>query len=195
MHLHHSHVDHPNPGQYKRPHRNVYDEDTLTHKKWTIIILLQALADGEFDWLWKQFITVMTKKDLNHTLDDIIKCLEAEVSKARVNEALGSQEAAMAAKLKKAPRDKPKAKCMNCTSKTHSFEACWEKGMVLRGRLLTGGRNLRQRRTVEGGKKKQEKVNAAIKKEDSSSSESCAAFIATVDTEPTPSSCIWTADT
>jgi hypothetical protein len=41
---------------------NVYDKGTPTREEWTIIILLQALADGEFDWLRKQFITVMTKK-------------------------------------------------------------------------------------------------------------------------------------
>jgi len=55
---------------------NVYDEGTLTHEEWMIVILLKELADGEFDWRRKQFITVMTKKDLNLTLD-IIKRLEA----------------------------------------------------------------------------------------------------------------------
>jgi hypothetical protein len=165
---------------------NVYNKGTPTCKEWTIITLLQALANGEFDWLQKPFITVMTRKDLNLTSDNIIKHLEAEASEAHANEALGSQEAAMAAKLKKTPHDKPKAKCMNCTLKTHSFDACWGKGSGAEGKAPDWWKELKAKKNGGGGKKKREMANAAIEKEDSSGSESCTTFIATLDTEPTP---------
>jgi hypothetical protein len=137
---------------------NVYDEDIPTRKEWTIVILLQALADGKFDWLRKQFITVMTKKDSNLTSDDIIKRSEAEASEARANEALGTQEAAMAAKLKKSYpsplHDKAKPKCTSCSSKGHSNETCWEKGGGAEGKAPDWWKELKAKKAGGGGKKK-----------------------------------------
>jgi hypothetical protein len=164
---------------------NIYDKGIPMCKEWTIVILLQVLADGEFNWLRKQFITVMTKKDSNLTSDDIIKCLEAEASEAHANEALGAQEAAMVAKLKKSyPSplcDKAKPKCMNCSSKGHANETCWEKGGGSEGKAPDWWKELKAKKAGGGGKKKREKPNAAVEKEDISSSDSYAAFIANID--------------
>jgi hypothetical protein len=168
---------------------NVYDEGTPTREEWTIIILLQALADGEFDWLRKQFITVITKKDSTLTSEDIIKRLKAEASEACANEALVSQEVAMAAKFKKSypspPRDKAKAKCTICQAKGHSSEKCWEKGGAAEGKAPDWWKELKKKKTGEEKKKssekKCEKANAAVEKEDSSGSDSCAAFIDGID--------------
>ncbi len=59
----------------------VYDEGAPTQEEWTTVILLQALADGEFEWLHKQFVTSLTNQGSQLTSNDIIKCLEAEAKK------------------------------------------------------------------------------------------------------------------
>jgi hypothetical protein len=168
----------PTLADIKEEIANVYDKGAPTREEWTIVILLQALADGKFDWLRKQFITVMTKKDSNLTSEDIIKRLEAEASEARANETLVSQEAAMAAKFKKSSpsRNKPKPKCTNCQAKGHSNETCWEKGGATEGKAPEWWNELKKKKSG-GEKKKCKKANAAVEKGDSSGSDSCAAFI------------------
>jgi hypothetical protein len=130
---------------------NVYDEGSPTCKEWMITILFQALADSEFDWLCKQFIAVITKKDLNLTSDEIIKRLEAEASEAHANEPFGTQEAALAAKLKKSyptpPHDKQKAKCTNCLLKTHAAENYWEKGGGAEGKAPKWWKELKAKKS------------------------------------------------
>jgi hypothetical protein len=177
---------------------NVYEEGVPTREEWTIIILLQALAASKFNWLRKQFITVMMKKDSNLTSEDIIKQLKAEVREACANEAFVSQEAAMAANFKKAypslPHDKAKAKCTNCQVKGHSSKKCWEKGGATEGKAPDWWKELKKKKNSEekkkssdekkkssDEKKKCEKANTAVEKEDSSGSDSCAAFIDNVD--------------
>jgi hypothetical protein len=140
---------------------NVYDEGTPMREEWTIVILLQALADGEFNWLRKQFITVMTKKDSTLTSEDIIKQLEAETSEAHANEALVSQEAAMAAKFKKfypsPPYDKAKAKCSNCQAKGHSSEKCWEREGAAEGKAPDWWKELKKKKGSEEKNKSSDK--------------------------------------
>jgi hypothetical protein len=135
---------------------NIYNEGTLTCEEWTIVILLQVLVEGEFDWLRKQFITVMTRKDSNLTLDDIIKRLEAEVCEAWANKVLRSQEAAMVAKMKKAlPTPlKSKPKCLNFSAKGHSFEMCWEKGGGAEGKAPNWWKELKSKKSRVKKKKK-----------------------------------------
>jgi len=64
----------------------VYDEGAPTQEEWTTVILLQALADGKFEWLHKQFITTLTNQSSQLTSNDIIKCLEAEAQEACAND-------------------------------------------------------------------------------------------------------------
>ena len=63
----------------------VYDEGAPTQEEWTTMILLQALADGEFEWLCKQFITPLMNQGSQLTSNDIIKHLEAEAQEACTN--------------------------------------------------------------------------------------------------------------
>jgi len=60
----------------------VYDEGAPTQEEWTTVILLQALADGKFKWLRKQFVTTLTNQGSQLTSNDIIKCLEAKAQEA-----------------------------------------------------------------------------------------------------------------
>jgi hypothetical protein len=55
----------------------IYDQKPLT-EEWLIVLLLQALSDGDFEWLHKNLIELMTTSTTSLTSDDIIAHLEAE---------------------------------------------------------------------------------------------------------------------
>src|SRR6266481_2732773 len=80
---------------------NIYNEDAPTQEEWTLVILLQALADGEYEWLCKQFVTMLMNKDTKLLSHDNIKQLEAEAQEAHANESRSMQEATLAARFKK----------------------------------------------------------------------------------------------
>jgi len=52
---------------------NIYDEGAPTQEEWTLVILLQALADGKYEWLHKQFVTMLMNKGTKLSSHDIIK--------------------------------------------------------------------------------------------------------------------------
>jgi len=69
----------------------VYDEGEPTKEEWTIVILLQALSDGDFDWLHKNLIGFMMGADSKLSSEDLIKRLETEAQEARSQQTLGNQ--------------------------------------------------------------------------------------------------------
>ncbi|KAF8580148.1 hypothetical protein K439DRAFT_1620025 [Ramaria rubella] len=51
----------------------IYDGQEPTHKEWTIVLLLQALCDGEFEWMRKNLMSFITTSGTTLSSDNIIK--------------------------------------------------------------------------------------------------------------------------
>jgi len=144
-------------------------------EEWTTAILLQALADGKYEWLCKQFITMLMNKDAKLSSNNIIKRLEAEAKEAHTNENRSMQEAALATRYKNAGHhEKKKMKCTNpnCLKTCHTIEKCWEKGGGAEGKAPDWYKEMK-------GKKQCEKGHTAVQTPDthSTGSKSLAAFI------------------
>jgi len=58
---------------------NFYDKYMLTQEEWTLVILLQALVDGEYKWLCKPFVTMLMNKDTKLSSNNIIKGLKCKL--------------------------------------------------------------------------------------------------------------------
>ncbi|KAF8589057.1 hypothetical protein K439DRAFT_1613121 [Ramaria rubella] len=76
----------------------IYNDKEPTREEWTIVLLLQALCDGEFEWMRKNLMSFITTSGMTLSSDDIIKRLETEAQETRVHEAINAQESALSAK-------------------------------------------------------------------------------------------------
>jgi gag-polypeptide of LTR copia-type len=56
----------------------IYDQKPPSKDEWLIVLLLQTLSDGEFEWIRKNLIGFMTTSTTSLTSADIIARLEAE---------------------------------------------------------------------------------------------------------------------
>jgi hypothetical protein len=100
----------------------VFDPTPPTKDEWLTILLMNALGEGEFEWLRKILLSFLTTSKSQLTAEDVIKRIEAE---SREQER--TEDSAMAMKAKTTKR-KPKAKCNVCQRPGHTAEGCWEEG-------------------------------------------------------------------
>jgi hypothetical protein len=106
-------------------HLAVFEETAPTQEEWLIILLLNSLSDGDYDWLRKDLLGFMMNLKITIISDDIIECIETEYL-----ETIKAQEgnAAMAARAKLTSKCTHKPKCTLCKGRCHTVEKCWDKG-------------------------------------------------------------------
>ncbi|KAF8579839.1 hypothetical protein K439DRAFT_1620278 [Ramaria rubella] len=61
----------------------VFDDSPPMADEWLIIVLLNTLSDGPYDWLQKELITFMTNSKVQLSIKDLIKRIEAEAREVR----------------------------------------------------------------------------------------------------------------
>ena len=88
--------------------RSIFKGGFPSSEKWLIILLLNSLSDGQYNWLHKDLLRFMTNTQISVTSNDIIKWIVTEHCEGTKNE-----ENAMLAKQKCTWKDKPKF-CTNC---------------------------------------------------------------------------------
>ena len=66
-----------------------------------ITLYLHAMADGDFDWLWKILIGSMTSSTITLTPAKITQCLELEAQEARHHDSTKEGEKLLTARQKK----------------------------------------------------------------------------------------------
>ena len=108
---------------------SVFEGSVPTQEEWLVMLLLNALADGEYDWLQKDLLGFMMNSKIQVSAEDIIECIETEHCKKIHTQA---SDTAMMAKLK--IRYKPKHKCSVCGRSGHNNDKCWEAGGGCKGK-------------------------------------------------------------
>jgi hypothetical protein len=103
----------------------VFEVKEPTQEEWLIVLLLNALSDGKYDWLRKDLLGFMTNSKVQMTSSDIVERIETE---HRDKTRIPGGESAMTAKSKQSPRSKSKLACTVCKRQGHSAEKCWDKG-------------------------------------------------------------------
>ncbi|KAF8584729.1 hypothetical protein K439DRAFT_1616527 [Ramaria rubella] len=156
----------------------IYDNKEPTREEWTIVLLLQALADGEFEWICPNLISFMTTSVTTLTSDDIIHHLETEAQEARVQGMLSTQETALATRGTPPKTMKSSTHCANCNTRGHTIKNCWEKGGGNAGKAPDWWKEMKAKKESESkGKSSNRKLppqaNAVLEHEDSSGSKSC----------------------
>ncbi|KAF8586266.1 hypothetical protein K439DRAFT_1615259 [Ramaria rubella] len=61
----------------------IFDVASPTVDEWLIVLLLNALSDGTFNWLRKDLIMFMTNSKVQLSVKDIIEQIEAEAREVR----------------------------------------------------------------------------------------------------------------
>ncbi|KAF8586769.1 hypothetical protein K439DRAFT_1614858 [Ramaria rubella] len=56
----------------------VFEGTAPTEDEWSIILLLNALSDGQYDWLRKDLLTFMVNQKVQLSITDIIECLDTK---------------------------------------------------------------------------------------------------------------------
>ena len=79
-----------------------------TQEEWLVVLLLNPLAVGEYEWLSKGLLGFMTNSKIQTSAEDIIEWIETE-HQGKVCNQVG--DTAMAAKSNKSTQPKPKHKC------------------------------------------------------------------------------------
>ncbi|KAF8590323.1 hypothetical protein K439DRAFT_1612103 [Ramaria rubella] len=103
----------------------VFDNATPTTDDWLIVLLLNVLSDGTFDWLQKYLITFMTNVKVQLSAKDIIEWIEVEVRE--VSDVAKQEDATLTAKSSKGKSSqKLKPKCSTCQKVGHMTETCWK---------------------------------------------------------------------
>ena len=87
---------------------SVFKGGTPTSEEWLIILLLNSLSDGQYDWLQKDLLRFMTNAQISVMSNNITEQIVMEHQ-----EGTKGKEAAMLAKQKCMKKDKPKF-CTNC---------------------------------------------------------------------------------
>ncbi|KAF8591393.1 hypothetical protein K439DRAFT_1611347 [Ramaria rubella] len=103
----------------------VFDKSAPTTDDWLIILLLNALSDRSFDWLWKDLITFMTNSKVQLSVKDIIERIEAEAREVR--DVTKREDTTLTSRSTKGKTpQKQKTKCSTCQKTSHTMETCWK---------------------------------------------------------------------
>ncbi|KAF8575487.1 hypothetical protein K439DRAFT_1623540 [Ramaria rubella] len=103
----------------------IFNDTPPTADDWLIILLLNMLSDGAFDWLQKDLITFMTNTKVQLSVKDIIKHIEAEAREVR--DVAKQEDTALTTKsMKGKMSQKTKGKCSTCQKTGHLTESCWK---------------------------------------------------------------------
>ena len=147
---------------------SVFEGGPPSSEDWLMVLLLNALSDGQYDWLRKDLLGFMTNAGMSITSNDIIECIVTEHHEGAKNE-----EAAMLAKQKRTRKDKSKF-CTNCKRRNHNATECWEEG---------GGNHAnaphwikKNAGNIGDDKKKGKEANVHVTKDDSSSESAAIAY-------------------
>ncbi|KAF8583315.1 hypothetical protein K439DRAFT_65100 [Ramaria rubella] len=103
----------------------VFEGTAPTEDEWSIILLLNALSDGQYDWLRKDLLTFMVNQKVQLSITGIIECLDTESRESRSS--VKKEESVLLLKnAKRKGNQKGKPKCTNCNKTGHSAEKCWK---------------------------------------------------------------------
>jgi len=130
-----------------------------SNEEWLIVLLLNSLSVGNYNWLRKDLLRFMMNAKIMVTSKDIIEQIITEHCKGT-----RAVETALAAKQHTTPKSKSKY-CMNCKRMNHLISECWEEGSGNH----SNAPNWIKKTSGNKSKKKKEKDNAYILKEDSGS--------------------------
>jgi len=102
--------------------KSVFEGGELTNEEWLIVLLLNSLSNGSYDWLRKDLLGFMMNPKITTMSEDIIKRIIAEP-----HEGTKAIESTLAAKQQTCPKAKSKY-CTNCKRTNHTSNKCWEEG-------------------------------------------------------------------
>ncbi|KAF8589312.1 hypothetical protein K439DRAFT_1612896 [Ramaria rubella] len=132
----------------------IYDEQEPTCEEWTIVLLLQAPSDGEFEWIRKNLMSFITTSTTTLSSDDIITRLETEAQDTHTHDMIKAQDTMLATRHNLPKSTKSTIKCSNCNSHGHTIENCWEKGGRSVGKAPEWWKSAKDKH--DGDKKKRE---------------------------------------
>jgi gag-polypeptide of LTR copia-type len=147
----------------------IYDQKLPSEEEQLVVLLLQALTDGDFEWICKNLISFMTTSTTSLTSADINAHLEAEFQELNNKK---NQETALAARStcnSPLKTNRSTLTCTNCDAHGHTVETCWEKGSGAEGQMPDWYKELKAKKKK---KKSKPTANAAVAEDEDSGTDS-----------------------